>query len=448
MRRRASLTTTGGLLAACGDNTAITAPATTGTAVATQAAITTTVIVTPTAAAVIANSTPAVITGNVAPASTITIISSFGQAGHPINKVVESFNASQGKIKATHQAVASGDYQAALQKAQADAAAGKPPSVVLVGWSYLPFAAQQLGAVSMEELGGAETAQVFGRFNPLSLQQGQLNGKQYLMPYSFSVPIVYYNDDVFKAQNAKAEDVFKSWNVFGDQMKALSQKASKDALGLWIGDAWNHQTFIESAGGRVLDDNGKPVFDSPDAEAGISAMTTLYTSKLSVQAPWTDLQSSFQAGNILTLAHSPASLGAQRTNSKFNVGVAPFPEVVSGKPLRLAIGGNGLGVFAKEAAQRQAAWEFVKFASSNAGVDQWAPTGYVMPTTYTGKVLPGGEVAYKNVNAGVPWIRWPGANGLKAEKAFLDGMQKILYGQSGIKEGLAETKKQVLALLA
>jgi len=432
------------LLAACGADTSATpTTSTTGAPPATTAVGATTAATVPAAANTTA---PANATSAPAAAKAVEIEVSHTYAGdtHPMALLIKAFNDKNTGVKATSR-VDGTDYQTALQKAQASLAAGKPPAVVTTGWKYASFAESALGIVGLDEVGGSETKDIYAHYADKVLQIVTIKGKVIGLPFALSTPILYYNQDLFKMAGLDPAKPPADWNeayAFAEQIKA---KTSAQPLGAGINE-WTVQSFIQNNGGNVLDDNGKVVFDSPEAVGGIKTWVASSQKGYFTPAKDTDLLAAWSAGNMGMFATSVASLGTIRTSTKAAFATAKFP-TIAGKPPRMQSGGNFLGVYARDKDQRKAAWEFLKFVSSEEGERIWVKTGYMNPTKFTVEGVPGQEPAYAQLADGLTTETiWPGPKGLEALKVYNDWGMKWITGTS-VDDTIKQAKSEVAALL-
>jgi N-acetylglucosamine transport system substrate-binding protein len=102
---------------------------------------------------------------------------------------------------------------------------GDPPALAYPGWRFDSWKAVQDGAV--EDLTAALKEPAYGSetpwgetFNQGLLKLGQKDGKQYLMPYFFSVFGWWYDPDLFEAKGWKVPTTYAELLALCQQMKA------------------------------------------------------------------------------------------------------------------------------------------------------------------------------------------------------------------------------------
>lgn len=427
------------ILAACGSDAATQTPKSAAPTIAAPSPVAAAATVAPAATTGAGGATtPAVGKG-----IEIEVSHIFSGETHPMFALIKAFN--DKNLGVTVKSRVDGtDYQTALQKAQASLAAGKPPAVVTTGWKYVSFAEAGLGIVSLDEVGGGETKEIYARYPDNVLKIVQLKGKTLGLPFAFSSPILYFNTAMFKAVGLDPNAPPKDWDETYAQSETL-KKAGKNALGFEVNE-WVVQSFIQNNGGNVLDANGKVAFDSPEAVGAIKTFTASSQKGYFTNAKADEVKALWLAGNLGMYVTSVANLGAFRKATTAQFATARFPSI-AGKPRRMQSGGNFLGVYARDKDQRKAAWEFLKFVSSEEGEKIWVQTGYMNPTKWKVDVLPGQEAAYSQLADGLTTETiWPGPKGLEALKVYNDWIQKWIGG-TPVDDSVKQAKSEVAALL-
>jgi len=383
---------------------------------------------------------PTVATG--ANAVDITTVSFYAGDTHPYNVLVKQYNDRQKAVRVTHQVEA--DYPTVVMKLQASLAAGKPLSTVTIPWNYRSYAASALSLVPIDDLGVDGTKDIFARYNPGVLLSAQSGGKTLGLPFATSLPVAYWNNDIVAAAGLDITKTPKTWDDMLVWMRAMKDKAGKNAYAGYA-NSWIAQAFIESAGGRILDDKLKPVMDTPESVAGITTWRSMIAG-LSQWATQAEATAAFTAGNTGVMVESVFNLGNYRKGAKFPFTVTGYPTFGDKTP-RLPTGGNFLAIFAKDKDQRKAAWDFITYMTSEDAMKLWVTTGYLSPTNAKVDVVPGQEAAYAEIGRAIPWQEWPGNRGLEAEKAFTDAVSMAVSGAADPQATMAKAKGDIAALL-
>ena len=181
-------------------------------------------------------------------------------AKHPNIQVVEKYNPDM--------------YKGLTQNLQAAIASGKNPDVVQMGWSYLNYAAENLKYTDLQPMIEKQAPEDKNFLkenylpNVLALAQTD-DGKQIGIPYSISVPVLFYNPEIFTAAGLDPNNPPKTWKEVVNAAKQIKEKTGN--MGFFMqeyADNWTQQAIIESNGGSMLKNEGGKVkagFDTPEA---------------------------------------------------------------------------------------------------------------------------------------------------------------------------------------
>ena len=376
-------------------------------------------------------------------AQEIEIWTIFGNT-HPFQKVVDSFNSSQTAYRVKNVQAASA-YSEQVQKIQSSLAAGSRPAMALISWNLMPFVVQQFGAVAFDTVGGNEKDTLYNRFSPNVLALGQVDGKQMAVPYALSNPLLYINRAVYTQAGLDPNNPPKTWQEVTAAAQQIKDRTGKLAISFNFDSNWMTQIFIESAGGQVLKDS-KAAFATGEGAAGMNIWADFYKKGFAKKGVFNDFKPSFESGDLAMMVESSSYLGALTQSVKDNLQVAPFPSIGE-RPLKLAAGGNTLVVLAQNPKQQQAAWEFIKFATSQTAMNLWATSGYITPIKDKVDQIRFQDVAYKQVGYTTPWAAFPGTKTLQADKLLFDVRTKILDGAVSADDGLKQVQDDINKLL-
>ncbi|MGI8483307.1 MAG: extracellular solute-binding protein [Thermomicrobiales bacterium] len=365
---------------------------------------------------------------------------------HPADQVVDAFNASQTAIKVTAQTP--GDYAAVAQKVQAELAAGNPPALAMIPWASINYAAEGLGIVDLEEIGGDDVKTILDNIRPDVLPLAQIDGKTKGLPYALSTPITYYNADVLKQAGVDPEVMLKDWTSFADAAQKVKDALNGNPIiGLTFNKDWPAQGIIQSNGGRVLDDSGQPAMNSAEAEAAMQMVADLDKAGLYDRGTSKELRPNWIAGSTAVYISSSGGVGATKADAKFTWSTAPVP-AFAGKKRQMSTGGSFIGCFAKSDDQRKGAWEFLKFANSEEGTKIWAATGYLNSTKWDLPVLPGQEAAYTQLQEGLTReTPWPGARGAEMQTTWAGYVERMWANDISVKDGSEEAVSELKSIM-
>ncbi|PWC03540.1 ABC transporter substrate-binding protein [Agromyces badenianii] len=291
-----------------------------------------------------------------------------GAAGTGTQALLDRFAELHPEITVVPQGVPTAEV---LTKAKADVAAGNAPDVVQIGYSKLAEAFETLPVQSLEHIAGdAWDAHVEG-INKALVETGRNDGEIAALPYTISIPTVFYNADLFEAAGLDAEDPPTTIDEVRESAEAITA-AGHHGVYFGIVDAGKSdyltQSVIDSVGGSTVDDDGNVAVDSDEAIAGIEAIQSLTTDGLQPAVGLQDALASFSSGGLGMLVVSTAVSGTlqQAAEGNFELRTSRFPSIGKGEA-KPTFSGAGLMVLSDDAAKQRAAWELISFLTSAEG---------------------------------------------------------------------------------
>jgi multiple sugar transport system substrate-binding protein len=350
--------------------------------------------------------------------------------------------------------VTAGGYEALTQKVLLSIAGGTVPDVVVTGYTDQRTMVESGHAVVLDELMNADPK--FNKANqfPAALELGKANGKQYLLPLGTSTPVMMINQDLFQSVGLDPQKALATWEDVRQASLKLKAAGKQGVLWGWsITGNWIFQAMLEHSGGRMVNEAGTQV--AFNSEAGLKVLTYLSDLAKDGLMPVTDQTlATFIAGNLGMLVDSSFQRVNTPKQTKFKVGFAGLA-TPDGKLPSVPAGGNGLMIFSKDKAKRQAAWEFVRYISGEEGGRIVADNSGYTPANRAViselKAKNAADPAYtlilNQVERIVPWHSWPGKNSNKISKTLRDMQEAALLGKKSPKQALDEAAAEINALL-
>lgn len=199
--------------------------------------------------------------------------------------------------------------------------------------------------------------------------------KVYAAPWRTNGGLLFYRKDLLDAAGVTAAP--KTW----DELKQACQKvkATNAAIGCYAGQldkyeglTVNFSEAVQSAGGEVVNAEGKPNLNTPEAKAGLDFLAQGLSSGMIPRDAITykeeEGRRAFMEGKLIFHRQWPyqyalanATDGSSKVNGKF--GIAPLPGA-SG-PGKSSLGGLNLGI-SKFGKNKGSALEFIKFITGEA----------------------------------------------------------------------------------
>jgi multiple sugar transport system substrate-binding protein len=191
------------------------------------------------------------------------------------------------------------------------------------------------------------------------------------LPYTVSVPTLFYNADLFRDAGLDPEKPPATIEEVRSDARAIVD-AGHHGVYFGIVDSaksdYVTQSVINSAGGSLITPDGGVGLDSDEAVAGLEAVQELTTDGLQPAVGLEDALSDFAGGDLGMFVVSTSVSGQLEAAAEgaFELRSAGFPAFGAG-PARPTFSGAGLVVLSEDPARQAAAWELVKFLTSKEG---------------------------------------------------------------------------------
>ncbi|WP_425405235.1 ABC transporter substrate-binding protein [Hwanghaeella sp.] len=275
-------------------------------------------------------------------------------------------------------------------------------------------------------------------YHQAMLDLSTFDGKVYGLPFSVSLPIGYYNMDIVKKAGWD-KPLPSTWGEVIELCQAIKASGQEVDTMFWgwnITGNWFWQALNWSRDNTMLDATETKVNFGNDA--GKWAMSTFADLVKGCDMPnneWKEALANFSAGKVGMFFWSTSALQKITDDSAglFTLKTELYPDVAEDGGL--PAGGNAGLVLAKDPEQAEAAWKFLKFATSGQGAAYVAQTtGYMPPNKAANEVIlkdfyaqhPNKFTAVRQLPLLRDWYAFPGENGLKITKVIEDAMQSIV----------------------
>jgi len=222
-------------------------------------------------------------------------------------------------------------------------------------------------------------------FLPAFLANSYYMDEIWSIPFQRSAVVMYYNADLLEEEGIDPPD---SWDALAKAGRALTIRDGGDASrwGIEWPSGWPYwlfQPLAIGAGQNIVGESDTEVsFDEPEVIEAINYYNTLsreYNAMPEgVQASWGNVVPNFVSGNTAMIVHSSGSLSNVLSQADFEVGVTGIPAQEAGKYASVPGGGNLYLVSGLSDAQRQAAFDFIRFITEPARAANFSiQTGYI-----------------------------------------------------------------------
>ncbi len=210
--------------------------------------------------------------------------------------------------------------------------------------------------------------------------------KLYAIPSSSDGGMLYYRTDLLKA--ADIAEPPKTWDEMLDACKKIQALPEGKEAECFAGQfekyeglTVNASEAINSAGGVITDDSGKPNVNTPEAKAGLDFLVNGfkegYIPKEAITYKEEEGRRAFQEGRLIFHRQWPyqyglanATDGTSKVAGKF--AVAPLPGMDG--PGASSLGGHALGI-STYSKNKKTALEFIKFYTSKEKIQEFLEKG-------------------------------------------------------------------------
>lgn len=348
---------------------------------------------------------------------------------------------------------------------QADLAAGQPVDLVQTVFSDLDFSIHNLGAQALEDIvpAGEVTAHMAG-MHPNGTRLGALDGKTYGLAYTFSTPVLFYNADLFRAAGLDPDAPPATWEALKAAGLAIKEKTGAEGFSAGITGPsaadWLFQGVVRSNGGEVISrDRTTLKFAEPASVEAVQMLRGLHDAgvyEVYEGLGAVDAMSAGTLGMYLQTSAVQASL-VKGAKGNFELRSAAMPRF-GAKPTRPNNSGSALTIHTTDPLKQRAAWELMKFLTSEHGYTViTSEIGYLPlrpaivkdPKYLAGWVADHPLIApnLEQLDRLEPWDPMPGPNYRRIVKTMMDAVEMSVFGGADVEATLASAQANAQALI-
>lgn len=337
-------------------------------------------------------------------------------------------------------------------------AGGRPPDIAQVATQgLLLFTSRSMPIDDLVKRDQKEIDELLKNVSPnwkTWLAQTSPDGKQYYLPgESFNTMCIYYNTEVFRDAGVPDPSPNWTWSDFEDVCRKVSKGTDRYAFNIDIRGGASFQSldpWLRTNGASLLsDDWKKATLDTPAAIEAVTFEKSLATQKFIPTPGGTFDQYAAAAQGKLAMIGGGAwpALSLRDTLSKWKI--VPWPQNKSkGSPV-----GWRSNAIMSSSQNKEAAWEFVKFASSAESSEYFnvrtmssgVPAHSTLFTRFAANRPPGTNHLYEALEYAKVNPSPRQAN--EMERAIADGLIQILLGNTPVQAGLTALNQKIQALL-
>lgn len=358
--------------------------------------------------------------------------------------MIDQFHGKHPNIKVKYETLPWDQY---WQKLNATLVTGNPPDVWYTAPTFYFEYVDRGQLVELSSLIQLDDDIKEDNWIPKALDQWRVksNGKLYGLPSGFVADVVFYNKDLFDAAGVKYPTEDWTWDDFLQMAKALTKTGSDGKTEVWgctVPTGNGLDQIIESNGGHIINDDQTKclMLDDPATAATIQFMADL-NQKYKVAPPIGEFEgmgNPFMTGRVaMNIGLQIGAQGAKEAPFKWDNQLIP-----KGKVKRSNYGGADGFVISAPTKHQAAAFEFIKFMTSQAGPTLYLGTGIIPvrkdlaadpaflkqpPPPEHYDVWPK-AVEYSDDNYGRGFGEW--------QKAKKDALEAIWLGNATVEQGI------------
>jgi multiple sugar transport system substrate-binding protein len=276
---------------------------------------------------------------------------------------------------------------------------------------------------------------------------GDWDGVTYGMPYVFSTPVLWYNSTALEAAGLPADPDLSTWDKVKAVAEQVTAKTGKPALTITCavkGGNWCMQGIFKSNGAAVLSEDRTTIeFGSPEAVGAVQMLRDLYDDGVLANLDSAAQYEAFARGDSViqlqtSVMQSTYMAAADAGNWVLKDTVMP---AFGDKPTVPTNSGSGLFMFSQDPAKQRAAWEFMKFMTSDRAYEVITTgIGYLpLRTSLTegdGALAewaagnPLVEPNLKQLDDLQPWVSYPGNSYVQVDDILATAIEdSVFYGK-------------------
>lgn len=288
-----------------------------------------------------------------------------GEEAKQLGKIAAGFEEQNPGIKIDVQAI---PWSNAYDKLLTGIAARRLPDLAQMGTTWMAG----FGAMGVfEELTPYiknSTVVSKEKFFEASWQTASMQNGIYGIPWYVDVRVMFYRTDLLKEVGyEKAPD---NWEELYDASKKLAEREGKYGISLMTNEVQQFLPFVWQNGGKILDENGKIMVDSPEFIEAIEYYSRFFKEDISPKGGGGNIIQEFASGYTPIYFSGPwmISLTKQQTpqiDGKWDVALMPK------KQKRTSFVGGSNWVMFNTSDIKKDAWKFIEFMSSHEVQLEW-----------------------------------------------------------------------------
>ncbi|WP_447555187.1 ABC transporter substrate-binding protein [Vreelandella sp. EE22] len=377
-----------------------------------------------------------------------------------VDNLVAEFESEHPEISV--EAIYAGNYDDTRVRAISALDAEQPPQISVLSAIDLYELVEQDVIVAFDDLVESDDERTWlDGFYPGLMENSQLDGKTYGIPFQRSTVVLFWNKEAFEAAGLDPETPPENWDEMAEMAATIRKASGGEQWGVMVPSTgypyWMFQAFAFQNGHRLMSEDGTEVyFDDPAAVEALEYWVSLiheHDAMPEGTIEWGTLRQNFVEQSTAMMWHTTGNLTAARNEANFDFGVAMLPmKEQRGSPT----GGGNFYVFKDASEEEQhAAMTFIRWMTSPERAADWSiETGYmgVSPAAYETEALqdyvenfPPAAVARDQLEHGTAELST--YQGGRIRRALDNAVQAALTGQMSPSDALGQAQREADGIL-
>ncbi len=307
-----------------------------------------------------------------------------GPLGEVLEGLIDEYNAQQTRyiIKGTSM----GSYDTLQKKILASVVAHRSPDISQ-NFEALTLKLSRAGKlVCLDDLIAREPDPDTFRSDiiPVLLANNLFDGKLWSFPFNKSVPVLYYNKDMFREAGLDPERPPRTIEELYEYARKLTRDTNGDGIPeIWgfaftLRNEWNWGCRLLSCRGTLMDEDiRKPFLDSEAALRATRSYADMILERTGKFAEGYDHQNEWLGSKIAMFESSIVSRVYLKDKIKFAHGVAPISYIEQPAVL---LSGTNINVYDNGSPEKiEGAWDFIKWFTSTEIGARWSLGSTYLP---------------------------------------------------------------------
>ena len=393
-------------------------------------------------------------------------LSNAGIWSDTITNLIDEFMAEHPNITVEAQPSSSASTAGSVQQ---QVLAGGAPDVAQLTFNELDFAATTLGAQNLSAVVGAEGLdEEFGGEYPYHERARSLadwDGNTYGIPYVFSTPVLWINEDLFAEAGLDPATVdLSTWDAVeaaGEKITAATGGPSVSVTCAVTGGSWCMQGLFLSNGAQVLSDDRATIeFGSDAAVDTVQTFRDMFDAGVLANQDSVSMYEAFAQGktaiHVNTSALQAAFMGgAQAGGWTLDARTLPAFGDADVVPTN---SGSFLAMFSTDPKKQAAAWELIQWMTSPHAYEIISTEiGYLpLRNTMTEEGGPLYEWVEANplvkpnleqLDALEPWVSYPGDSYAQVDTVLATAIEESVFYGADVETSMQDAATRAQGLI-